>query len=335
MPTTPSDDDLKPKRPRGRPPKSETKSDAKSASKSDPKAAKPETKTIVKSERHIRPARADRDVLPDIPDDAPTEAVRPGQAPADAAFIVPADKRVVIGVTGEPGSGKSALARQLGALGGTIIDVDRLGHELIETPRIKRDLVEAFGDDILTGEGEISRRNLAEKAFSSAEATAKLNSIVHPKLISRVRALVAKNLPFAVVDAGLLHELGLGDLCTTAIYVKATRDARLQRVAERGWDEAELARREIAIGNPDARRKGCQLAVDNSGDPSLLGAYAKTILARQIGLDLAALKKQAPPTRPTEESDERDDESTSESSTEETRSTPDEAPRPEPRPSRE
>ena len=302
--STPADD-TKPKRPRGRPPKADK---------------------AVKS-----PASAPREELPDLPDDAPSDAVRPGQTPADAAFVVPQEKRVVIGVTGEPGSGKSALARQLGALGGTIIEVDKLGHELIETPRIKRDLVEAFGDDILTGEGEISRRDLAAKAFASAESTAKLNSIVHPKLASRVRALVAKSMPFAVVDAGLLHELGLGDLCTTAIYVKASRDARLQRVAERGWDEAELARREIAIGNPDARRKGCQLAVDNSGDPALLGAYAKTILARQIGLDLSQLKKQAAPARQSEESDERDDEAPAENQGDDSRGQQDEAPRPEPR----
>ena len=340
MSNTPSDD-IKPKRPRGRPPKSDSARNEPAKSepaKSDDAAAKTETKSLVKADRPARVARVQRDThqdlphLPEVPDDAPTEAVRAGQAPVDPAFVVAADKRVVIGVTGEPGSGKSSLARQLGALGGTIIDVDRLGHELIETPRIKRDLVEAFGDDIVTSEGEISRRTLAEKAFANPESTAKLNAIVHPKLISRVRALVARNLPFAVVDAGLLHELGLGDLCTTAIYVKATREARLQRVAERGWDEAELVRRETAIGNPDARRKGCQLAVDNSGDPSLLGAYAKTILARQIGLDLAALKKQAPaPRNNHEESDERDDDAAEPAGDDARNAAPDDTPRPEPR----
>ncbi len=264
MPT--AADDQKPKRPRGRPPRV------------------PKTAAVVHED------------LPDLPDDAPTEAVKAGGPAPDPAFAVPADKRVVIGITGESGAGKSALARQLGALGGTVIDVDKLGHELLDTPRIKRDLVNAFGDDILTADGEISRRTLAAKAFATPEATAKLNGIVHPKLASRTRALVARNLPFVVIDAGLLHELGLSDLVTTSIYVKASREARTARVAERGWDEAELARREAALNgpsaSPDGRRKACQLAVDNSGDPNLLAAYAKTILARQLGIDLAQLKKQ-------------------------------------------
>jgi len=173
---------------------------------------------------------------------------------------------------------------------------------------MKRDLAAAFGDDIVSSEGEIDRRALADKAFSNAESTAKLNSIVHPKLASRTRALVAKHLPFVVIDAGLLHELGIGDLCTTAIYMKASREARTARVAERGWDDAELLRRETAIGNADARRKACQLAVDNTGDPALLGGYAKTILARQLGLDLAQLKKQVSvPARQADEETENND----------------------------
>lgn len=234
------------------------------------------------------------DHLPPIDFDAPSEAVKPGAQPAEPLLVVPPEKRVRIGITGEPGAGKSALARQLGALGGTVIDVDRLGHELLEHPRIKRDLARAFGDDILSGEGEIDRRALAAKAFASAESTATLNGIMHPPLAARAKALAAKAGNFVVVDAGLLHELGLGEECTISIYVKANRESRVNRVAERGWDEGELARREQALGDADQRRKKCNLAVDNTGDPNLLAAYAKTILARQIGLDLAALKKQAP-----------------------------------------
>lgn len=274
-------DETKPKRPRGRPPKAR-----------EPKQAATDHEPVEQTES-AEPVVAEREpAAPEQSDDAPTEAVRAGSTAADPAFAVPADKRVVIGITGEPGAGKSALARQLGALGGVVIDVDKLGHELLESPRMKRDLVNAFGDDILNGEGDIDRRALAAKAFATADATAKLNSIVHPKLASRTRALVAKHLPFVVIDAGLLHELGLGDLATTCIYMKASREARTARVAERGWDEAELQRRETALGNADARRKACQLAVDNSGDPALLAGYAKTILARQLGLDLAQLKKQ-------------------------------------------
>jgi transcription termination factor Rho len=270
------------------------------------KAKKPTRTAKPKAPKEPKAPRGEAaDHLPPIDMEAPSEAVKPGAQPAEPLLAVPPEKRVRIGITGEPGAGKSALARQLGALGGTVIDVDRLGHELLEHPRIKRDLARAFGDDILSGEGEIDRRALAAKAFASTESTATLNGIMHPPLAARAKALAAKAGNFVVVDAGLLHELGLGDECTISIYVKANRESRVNRVAERGWDEGELARREQALGDADLRRKKCNLAVDNTGDPNLLAAYAKTILARQIGLDLSVLKKQVPARNV--ESDEQDD----------------------------
>jgi transcription termination factor Rho len=214
-------------------------------------------------------------------------------APPIVPSPLPPGKTAVIGITGEPGSGKSALARQLGGLGAVVLNVDEIGHELIETTPVKRALVEEFGDDIISGEGTIDRRALAGKAFATPAATAKLNAIVHPRLSARVRAMVKRAGNFVIIDAALLHELGLAELCSTTVYVRATRDARLARVAERGWDEAELARREAALGSADARRKACQFAVDNSGDPVLLQAFAKNILTRLIG----PVPKQLPPAR--------------------------------------
>ncbi len=302
---------------------------------SDPHAPKSTAKKPIKAPKIARPrgrppksaARHEPEVadLPDdAPADAPSEAMRPGQIPADPVFVVPTDKRVVIGITGEPGAGKSALARQLNALGGTIVDVDKLGHELIETPAMKRALVQGFGNGILTSDGGINRRELASLAFATPDDTARLNAIVHPKLTVQAKALIATAGNFVVIDAGLLHELGLASLCTITLYVKANREVRLTRVGERGWDDVELARRDTALGNPDERRKRCQMAVDNSGDPALLTAYAKHILARQIGLDPAMLKKAAGAAKPVkdEAKDDRrdDDEDAAEDTTDESAS---------------
>ena len=164
-------EDQKSKRPRGRPPTAvkDPKESKESKELKEPKEPKePRLAREPKEPKEPKPPLtivSEREsALPEMPDDAPTEAVRAGSQAADPAFAVPADKRVVIGVTGEPGAGKSSLARQLGALGGTVIDVDKLGHELLDSPRMKRDLVVAFGDEILNEDGEIDRRALAALA---------------------------------------------------------------------------------------------------------------------------------------------------------------------------
>ena len=97
-----------------------------------------------------------------------------------------------------------------------------------------------------------------------------------------------------VIDAALLNELGLGELCNQTVYVRAPLEQRLERVSKRGWDEEELKRREAALGDAEERRKACQLTVENSGDFNLLQTYAKTILARQLGIDLSAAATRRP-----------------------------------------
>ena len=206
-------------------------------------------------------------------------------------LTVPEDKTIIIGITGEPGAGKSALAKEFATLGAEIIDVDELGHAVIETAANKKKLVEAFGDDIIGDDKKIDRSKLAEKAFADAESTAQLNAIVHPRLTTKVKSVLKKAQNFVVIDAALLHELSLAELCGYTIYVRAKTPIRIERVSERGWNEEELIRRETALGDADERRQQCGLTVDNSGEINLLTTFAKTILARQLDIDLAAKTK--------------------------------------------
>ena len=74
---------------------------------------------------------------------------------------------LVIGLTGSIGTGKSEAARQLEALGASIISADQVGHEAY-TPNTEawEHVVSAFGDEILQDDGEIDRRKLGTIVFS-------------------------------------------------------------------------------------------------------------------------------------------------------------------------
>ena len=206
-------------------------------------------------------------------------------------LAVPEDKTIVIGITGEPGAGKSALSQEFAKLGATVIDVDGAGHEVIELPSVKKKLIEAFGEEIIGEDGAIVRGALAARAFASEEQTAKLNQIVSGQLSRRIKTTLKKSGNFVVIDAARLHELGLDESTTMTVYVRAPQEQRASRVLERGWSSEELEQRDSALGDADERRVKCKLTVDNSGDLELLEIYARTILARQLGIDLNAKQR--------------------------------------------
>ena len=86
----------------------------------------------------------------------------------------------IIGLTGPTGSGKSTVSRQAGALGFTVLDCDVIAHGVTgkDVDAIAA-LKKEFGN-ITAPDGSIDRKKLAAKAFSSDEATEKLNRTVLP-----------------------------------------------------------------------------------------------------------------------------------------------------------
>ncbi|HUV46406.1 MAG TPA: dephospho-CoA kinase, partial [Dehalococcoidia bacterium] len=88
----------------------------------------------------------------------------------------------VIGVTGNIGSGKSAVCRILAKLGAIIVDADELAHESYQPhSQAWQELINTFGKDIVKADEEIDRQKLGQIVFSHPDALAKLNEIVHPR----------------------------------------------------------------------------------------------------------------------------------------------------------
>ncbi|AEH50434.1 dephospho-CoA kinase [Pseudothermotoga thermarum] len=169
--------------------------------------------------------------------------------------------RFVVGVTGKIGSGKSTVSKFLAKLGATVIDVDKVAHEILETENVKRQIVEAFGKEILT-DGKVNRKKLAGVVFSDSLKLRLLESIVHPVLREEIARRVEKLRGLVVLDAAILHRIGLDKLCDLIIVVTAPLDRIFERLRAKGLSEGEIRRR-LSFQN-DIPLEG--IVVDNEGD---------------------------------------------------------------------
>lgn len=147
-------------------------------------------------------------------------------------------RSLVVGLTGPMGSGKSAVANIFKDNGFMLIDADKIAREVVQkgSPVLKK-LAEAFGDDVITPDGELNRKLLAEKAFLSENGTALLNSITHPAIVSSVKKRISKfknaGCTKIIYDAPLLFESGTNELCDIIVSVVADKDIRIKRVKSR------------------------------------------------------------------------------------------------------
>ena len=156
---------------------------------------------------------------------------------------------MVIGLTGQIGAGKSTAARILATFGATVIDADRIGHQVVaESSALRQQLARAFGDDIFDRKGGLLRKKLAARAFVSKKTRDQLNSLVHPYLLKTLRSRLAREMKRGpvVIDAALLLQWRMDREVDLVLVIHAGWALRLQRAVRRGLSVSDVAARQRA-----------------------------------------------------------------------------------------
>ena len=161
---------------------------------------------------------------------------------------------MIIGLTGQTGSGKSTVCEILTQNGLFVIDCDKISREITAkgSPVLLK-LAEKFGSDILCEDMSLNRKKLAEKAFSSKENTLLLNSITHPEITKLIEKKIKENLDKTIVlDAPTLFESGADKLCDKIVCVLADENIRVDRIIERDNITHEQALARISAQKDDS-----------------------------------------------------------------------------------
>jgi len=192
---------------------------------------------------------------------------------------------LIVGLVGGIGSGKSFVAslfaRQYGA---RVIDADRIVGTLLRRPSILARIRRLWGPETIRKDGSLDRKVVARRVFEKRSEVAKLNRLLHPLVRREMRRELARRRRGVVVlDAPLLLEAGLSAWCDVVVFVAAPRAVRLARVKRtRGWDAAELRRRE-ALQLPIARKRArADAIVPNAGSPAETSRAVARILRDRI-----------------------------------------------------
>ncbi len=145
---------------------------------------------------------------------------------------------LTIGLTGKTGAGKSTVCEYLKKKGCFIIDGDKIARDILlpGKPAVN-ELADAFGEDIILPDGNIDRRTVAKRAFSSPENTDLLNRITHPHITKEFILYIDKaekeGFKAAVIDAAALLESDCKNLCKRIAVVTAPEEIRLGRILQR------------------------------------------------------------------------------------------------------
>jgi dephospho-CoA kinase len=213
-----------------------------------------------------------------------------------------------VGLTGGLGSGKSTVAGMLRELGARVIEADELGRTLMEPGQeVYKEIVRAFGPEVVGADGRLNRARLAELAFHGGRLN-ELNGIVHPAVIRAQQewmeeVFAADRAAVAVVESALIFEVErdakargekesvLADWkrrIDRVVVVTAPDDVKVARYAGRtspdgsGRAAAEgEARVRLAHQIPDAEKAArADYVIENVGDMDALEARVTEVWER-------------------------------------------------------
>jgi dephospho-CoA kinase len=192
----------------------------------------------------------------------------------------------IIGIAGGIGSGKSFVAGLFAEMGCLVVDSDAQVRAAYQDERVKAVLRGWWGGDVFTPDGEINRAAVGRQVFSDPAERERLEGLIHPIVDEARKQLMsaAAGDPQVVAyawDTPLLFEVGLAGECDALVFVDAPLEQRLERVGRsRGWDEAELLRRQKLQWPLDKKRRISDYAVANTADADYARGQVRDVLSR-------------------------------------------------------
>jgi len=204
---------------------------------------------------------------------------------------------VIIGLTGGIGSGKSSVAEMFKDEGAYVIDFDYIARVVVEpdTPAW-RDIVDYFGQEILSPDRTLNRSKLAEIVFSDAQSRKALEGFTHPRIFEK-RDTLLKDIKtkdseaIVIVDVPLLFELSLNKNFDTIILVYVSRDVQIERAIKRdALLKEEVEKRLKAQINTEKKKLLSDYIINNEG--SLKNTRDQV---RKVIHELKKLKKEVDP----------------------------------------
>ncbi|MGC1200467.1 MAG: dephospho-CoA kinase [Candidatus Acidiferrales bacterium] len=200
-----------------------------------------------------------------------------------------------VGLTGGIASGKSTVASLIRDADGMVLELDPLGHELLEPGQAAYDeIVREFGGEILAPGGAVDRRKLGEIVFADATRRARLNAILHPRILDVTRKWFtaidrAGGPDIAFVEAALIVESGFHKELDKLVVCWCRPEQQIERLLERGLSPEQAELRMAAQMPIEEKRKVADEAIDCSG------AMEET--ERQVNEALTRLRQAASPAK--------------------------------------
>lgn len=193
-------------------------------------------------------------------------------------------QKLIIGLTGGFGTGKSTVSKIFRECGAAVIDADKIAHMALKknSPLFKK-VKNLFPEALAHCGRHFRREKIAEKIFSNSRKRERLEAIVHPYVLREMKKKIMKtSQEIIVAEIPLLFETGFNSFCDKTIAVVCDPIVKRKRLGGKGFDLKEIKAREKAQMSESLKSKKADFVIRNSNTISKTRKETKRLWERLV-----------------------------------------------------
>lgn len=196
-------------------------------------------------------------------------------------------RKLIIGLTGGIGSGKSEVSRRFQSLGIVVVDADEVARLVVEPGQAAlADIATHFGSHIVSVDGRLNRALLRKIIFSQPEEKRWLEALLHPLINQEIRQQLADaTSPYTMLSSPLLLETRQHELVDRILVIDASEALQVARAGSRDGNSSEQIKAIMATQlSREARNSLADDIIHNHGDLLELDEQVNTLHQQYMAL---------------------------------------------------
>ena len=175
-------------------------------------------------------------------------------------------QKLIVGLTGGFGVGKSSVAQRFKNMGAEVIDADDIAHDAMKKGSPVFDsIIELFPEALHPGGKKMDREKMAEAVFADPKKRKELEAIIHPYVYKKIKEMIeASDRRVILVEVPLLFEAGFETLCDKVVVVTCNATVKMKRLKNKKFTEEEVRARERAQMAEALKAQKANFVIDNS-----------------------------------------------------------------------